>query len=223
MTQPHFVRDYRRVVGKLIATHPIDEAMALAVGGGDYENVGIGELEILIGLGLAGNHSIIDIDCGSGRLATQLTKRFAQTVRYRGFDIVPEVLVYAQQHSCGSYQFALTNGQTIPAPDRCADFVVAFSVFTHLRRREAAPYFHEAYRTLKPGGRLVFSFLELPYHATIFAYTIIMGLLGLRKVQNHFVSRRFISDLSAQCGFAVERYLSPDRLGQPVAVLRKID
>ena len=47
MREPHFIRDYRRVVVNFIATHPLDEAMALAVGGGDYDANGKLECDLL--------------------------------------------------------------------------------------------------------------------------------------------------------------------------------
>lgn len=52
MRDPHFIRDYCRVVAKFVAEHPLDEAMALAVGG-DYELNGKRECDLLIELGCA--------------------------------------------------------------------------------------------------------------------------------------------------------------------------
>ena len=46
MAKFHFIEDYERHVANLIATHPIDEAMSLAVGG-SYELVGGIEHDLL--------------------------------------------------------------------------------------------------------------------------------------------------------------------------------
>jgi hypothetical protein len=50
--QPHFVRDYRRVVANFLQAYPLDEAMARAVGGGGYDDNGKIECDALIAIGL---------------------------------------------------------------------------------------------------------------------------------------------------------------------------
>jgi predicted SAM-dependent methyltransferase len=97
---------------------------------------------------------------------------------------------------------------------------VYFSVFTHLRRREAVQYVREAHRVLRSGGALIFSYIELPRHAKIFAYTIVMTLLGRLKVENHFASAQLIGRWAAEAGFAVQAIM-PGRIGQSVAILQK--
>jgi len=69
MAQFHFVEDYEKLIAHMIATHPIDEAMALAVGGGPYEIFGQMEADILEAAGLAEGMRVVDLGCGSGRLA----------------------------------------------------------------------------------------------------------------------------------------------------------
>jgi hypothetical protein len=56
---------YRRAVAKFLASHPLDEAMALAVGGGDYRRTGKVESEVLAELGLRPGHFIVDIDAAA--------------------------------------------------------------------------------------------------------------------------------------------------------------
>ncbi len=73
---------------------------------------------------------------------------------------------------------------------------------------------------LRSGGKLLFSFLELPIHQREFFYTLAVTVLGRRKVQNHFLSRRAIRKWAKNLGFEVETIgLHP--IGQSVAVLRK--
>jgi ubiquinone/menaquinone biosynthesis C-methylase UbiE len=219
--QPHFVRDYRRAVTNFLKMHPLDEAMALAVGGGGYDANGKIECEALVGLGLRPGHFVIDIGCGSGRLSTQLTRRFGDEIKYLGIDVVPELLAYARSRAGSAYQFELTEGLSIPASDDSVDFVVAFSVFTHLKHRETKIYLQEAKRVLRPRAKLLLSFLELPRHRREFIYTVAVTLLGRRKVQNHFLSSGGIRRWARNIGFAVEA-IGPHPIGQSVAVLRKI-
>jgi ubiquinone/menaquinone biosynthesis C-methylase UbiE len=219
--QAHFVRDYRRVVAQFIKAYPLDEAMARAVGGGGYDDNGKIECDALIAAGLRSGHSVVDIGCGSGRLSTQLSQRFGASITYLGIDVVPELLDYARSKAIETYRFDLTEGLGIPAGDQSIDFVVAFSVFTHLKHRETEVYLREATRVLKRGGILLFSFLELPRHRREFAYTIAVTLLGRRKVQNHFLSRRLIGRWARSLGYSVEK-IGPHPIGQSVAVLRRL-
>jgi ubiquinone/menaquinone biosynthesis C-methylase UbiE len=219
--QPHFVRDYRRVVAKFTQAYPLAEAMDRSVGGGGYENNGKIHCDSLIASGLQPGHFVVEIGCGSGRLSTQLSQRFGATIDYLGIDVVPALLDYARSKASESYRFHVTEGLDIPAADQSADFVVVFSVFTHLKHRETEVYLREATRVLKPGAILLFSFLELPRHRREFAYTIAVTLLGRRKVQNHFLSRRRIGRWARSLGFSVEK-IGPHLVGQSVAVLRRL-
>lgn len=49
----------------------------------------------------------------------------------------------------------------IVAPDASLDMVFHWSVFTHLYPGESYLYTADAFRALKPGGKMIFSFLEL--------------------------------------------------------------
>jgi len=72
MPQPYFVRDYSHLIGKLVAKRPLNEAMELAVGGGGYGVVGSAELTLVTETGFRTGHSIIDVGCGIGRLASAI-------------------------------------------------------------------------------------------------------------------------------------------------------
>jgi len=63
-----------------------DEAMRLAVGG-EFDAVGKLEYYLLHSLRLSSGHFVIDVGCGSGRLARQLAGD--KSIRYVGTDVVP--------------------------------------------------------------------------------------------------------------------------------------
>ena len=128
MPQAHFVEDYERLVATLMASHPLDEAMSAAVGG-MYDEIGGAAADILVGLGLRGDMSFVDLGCGSGRVAKQLGLRFP-TLSYTGIDIVQALLDYAQKQCPAHFRFIKHQEVSIPLESECADFVVAFSVFT---------------------------------------------------------------------------------------------
>jgi 2-polyprenyl-3-methyl-5-hydroxy-6-metoxy-1,4-benzoquinol methylase len=141
-------------------------------------------------------------------------------VSYLGTDVVPELINYAKARAPEAYSFQLVTDCSIPALDGSADFVACFSVFTHLRQGEIVQYVREAHRVLRSGGKLIFSYLELPRHAKIFAYTVAMTLLGRLKVENHFASAHLIRRRAAEAGFAVQAIM-PGHIGQSVAILQK--
>jgi len=89
--------------------------MSAAVGG-DFTAVGKLEYYLLLQNGLKDNHTILDIGCGSGRLAYQLRK-FLKGV-YIGIDIVEELYKYADE-ICDrtDWKFYEAPGLSIPEED----------------------------------------------------------------------------------------------------------
>lgn len=190
MKLPHFVSSYLKQSRTLLQTHDRDRAMELAVGG-DFEAVGALEFCLLKQLGLQPHHALVDVGCGSGRLAVQLKDYLSG--RYVGLDVVPELYEHARA-LCGreDWRFADAPGTSLPEADESADFIVFFSVFTHLLHEETYRYLREARRVLKPGGRIVFSFLEfrLPSHWFIFDASVRDERPD--KVLNQFMDRDMI-------------------------------
>jgi SAM-dependent methyltransferase len=226
MAQFHFVEDYEKLVAHMIATHPIDEAMRLVVGGGPYEIFGQMETEILQAAGLADGMRVVDLGCGSGRLASVLQQRMK--VSYAGIDIVQALLDYAKTKA-PSYEFIMHRGLGIPLPDASADMVSAFSLYTHLLQAETYVYLEESVRILRPGGKVVFSFLEFsePKHWKIFEATRDAAREAGGDHLNMFMERSAIDIWAGKLGLSVERYFdafatwSGHSLGQSVAVLAK--
>lgn len=141
-------------------TRTHDEIMQLAVGG-SFEAIGIIERELLIQHGLGQDSYLIDVGCGSGRLARPLSTYLRG--RYLGIDIVPALVEHAREGAGRpDWRFEVTSGLYIPEESERADMVCFFSVFTHLRHEETYHYLREAKRVLKHEGRIVFSFLEFP-------------------------------------------------------------
>ena len=71
------------------------KTMTQAVGG-EFEAFGLLERDLLIQCGLRDDSYVIDVGCGSGRLAKPLSQ-FAPRGRYLGIDVVPELLAFARQ------------------------------------------------------------------------------------------------------------------------------
>lgn len=226
MAQFHFVEDYERYVAKLVSTYPLDEAMSHAVGG-HYELFGRIEAQLLRMAGLRKAMRVVDLGCGSGRLASAL--HASEDISYLGIDIVQVLLDYAKSRA-PKYEFALHRDLSIPQPDRSADIVCAFSLFTHLLHAESYIYLEECVRILKPGGRIVFSFLEFaePSHWSVFAHTKQTVQDRTSEHLNMFIERNAIETWAVHLGLELDRFIAADSpvldghaLGQSLAVLRK--
>jgi SAM-dependent methyltransferase len=178
-----------------------DAALRRAVGG---EFVAIGKLEyyLLRSRGLKDDHFVVDVGCGSGRLACQLAP-FPE-LRYVGCDVVPRLLEYAEE-LCErpDWRFVHTNGVTIPCDNGVADFVCFFSVFTHLGQEDIYRYFREARRVLKAGGLLVMSFLEFRVESHWATFVASVDQTREDHHLNQFIERDSIHAWAAPAGFVV--------------------
>ena len=141
--------------------------------GGEFSAMGKLEYYLLRQHGLTDASSVLDVGCGSGRLALQLAQYGVG--KYTGTDVVPDFLNHAQSLvSKENFDFNLVEGLSIQEPDNCFDFVCFFSVMTHLQHHESYIYLAEAARVAASGGKIVISFLEycIPSHWPIFQHVV---------------------------------------------------
>lgn len=223
----HFVEDYERHVDQLMRMHPLAEAMSLAVGG-CYEQFSVILAEVLVQNGLSDGMMLVDLGCGSGRAATGVAKRVQ--IEYLGTDVVEKLLRYARSVCPKHYQFKCHQQLSIPFADVSADMIAAFSLFTHLLHEETYIYLQDAFRVLKPGGKIVMSFLEFgePTHWGVFAPTVEARRTNTRLPLNTFIERSAIDVWCSHLGFerlafvdAQDKRWNGSALGQSLAVLRK--
>lgn len=218
-----YVQEYEAYVARMQTLFAHDEAMAYAVGGGDFANVGEWELGLLTASGLTEGHRIIDVGCGSGRLAAALTRRFGNRISYLGLDIVQTMLDYAKTVSDPSYRFAMNTELSIPAPDASCDFIVFFSVVTHLLHEESFRYLRDARRALKPDGRLALTFLESKQNWSIFERVVeVSENPAIQEPLVMFIERPMLEVWADRLGLEIEKVLSPGPSEQMFAVLRPI-
>ena len=127
--------------------------------GGSFDAIGYLEKQLLLHHGLMPNHSLVDIGCGSGRLLSQLGDD--DIASYLGTDISAELLSHCEQFLTNSgWALQQVEDCEIPCSNESVDMVCMFSVITHLLHQQSFRYFKEAARVLKPGGKLIASFLE---------------------------------------------------------------
>ena len=215
MVEANFLKSYPNHLAHLRTALPSDAAIEAAVGG---EFITMGQLEcaMLRSLGLAHGQLVVDVGCGSGRLALQLSS--VPGLRYLGTDIVPEFLEHARRISRrDDWDFVATDGQAIPCADGIADFVCFFSVFTHLPHDDSYRYLREAKRVLRPGGRVVFSFLEfaIACHWEIFEDYVARARSDYHW--NQFIDRHAIEQWARHIGLRVEQIADGDKPHIPLS------
>jgi ubiquinone/menaquinone biosynthesis C-methylase UbiE len=167
--------------------------------------------------------SVLDFGCGSGRVAHKVAQK-VKLAGYLGTDVVQDLLDYAATKTPEHYKFVCHRAISIPAENHNFDMAYAFSVFTHLLQTECYAYFQDIHRTLKPGGKLIVSFLELaePHHWAIFEAS--KG----GKVLNTFTERNQWIVWASKAGFEVLEFIGAyekrwdgHALGQSLVILRR--
>jgi SAM-dependent methyltransferase len=117
--------------------------------------------------------NVLDVGCGVGRMAYGLVNYLDSAARYEGFDIVPDLISWAQRNISTRYpnfhfrqapiynSFYNPSGHLkptefiFPYPNASFDFVFLTSVFTHMPGDVIRHYMHEIRRVLKLGGHCV--------------------------------------------------------------------
>ena len=219
---------YLAHVAEMKARLPHEEAMQEAIGGA-FEQVGRVETALLRRYGLPQDGYAIDVGCGSGRLAKPLSAYLKG--RYLGVDLVPDLVAHARLIAGRpDWRFEVIDHIQIPEADGQADMVCFFSVMTHLLHEQTYWYLEESFRVLKPGGKVVFSFLEYaePWHWTTFMQTLAAEKSGTNTHLNVCIDRGAIPIWAKHLGFEVEdirgareEIVPEGHLGQSLCVLRK--
>ena len=198
---------YREKTQHLLQTKPVKAAMSIAIGG-EFDAIGQLERALLEQLGWGAGSVLVDVGCGSGRLAIQLKD---VPCSYTGIDVVEDLLNYART-TCQrpDWKFAEAVGFSIPEADGVADFVCFFSVITHLTHADSFRYLQDAARVLRPGGKIVISFLEfkIPAHWAVFAQ--LLGEGSEHQVLNQFISRDALCAWASHLHLDVEAFHDGD-------------
>lgn len=126
-------------------------------------------------IGLKPHEQVLEIGCGTGRLAAPLSLYLSQG-HYTGVDVSAPSIQWAQENlaplrrNCRFLHLDVRNGMYHPAgaqqaatcrlpfPDESFDLVILFSVFTHMRPEDVRGYLHQICRLLKKDGRCLATF-----------------------------------------------------------------
>jgi SAM-dependent methyltransferase len=208
------VQRYQKHYSALSEHQTSARAAELAVGG-DFNAVGILEYYVLKANALTNDMLLVDVGCGTGRLAFQLAARGHK--RYAGFDIVASAVEHART-LCGmpDWRFGITDGVKIDLPDGAADMACFFSVFTHITPEHTYLYLQEMKRLLKPGGTVVFSFLEfgVPSHWTMFEGAVRNFVAEAEPIV--FLDRQGIASFATALGLEIVSFQDGDKPTVPI-------
>ncbi|QXD22933.1 class I SAM-dependent methyltransferase [Opitutia bacterium ISCC 51] len=171
--------------------------------GGDYEEMGYIQMQLLKMIGIQPDQRIVDVGCGSGRLAHQLAKNGFSD--YTGFDVVPDLLSFAKsQCSKSSFKFKKIEDTHIPLPENSVDLVCFFSVFTHLFHEDSYKYLISAKSILKETGKIAFSFLTFDEDEH---WALFDRMVEYEKPTHHnqFMTNSQIEIWADKLGFKIDR------------------
>ena len=197
----HFQDTFNQFLDDLKQQYTSEEAIQRLVGG-EFKAAGLIACDLLRYYGLQDTHHLIDVGCGSGRIAIPLSQQYQGS--YQGMDVLKELVDYAEQHcQRPDWCFLQSDGFTIPAEPKSADFIIFFSVFTHLLHEESFHYLQQSAKILRPNGKIIFSFLEFAdeNHWPVFENNV--QDVGGRQPLNIFISREAIEVWAKKLGLKV--------------------
>lgn len=162
--------------------YSIPEPLVILTGGGTDDWRKISEYHVEMYRRYAPlNHDdfVLEVGCGVGRDAIQLTKILSDKGKYVGFDIIKPSIDWCKQNITKKYKnFSFryydiksqihnsggtlsTSDIKLPAKDKSVDRILLHSVFTHMFENDILHYLKEFHRVLKDDGLVLTSFFVI--------------------------------------------------------------
>jgi SAM-dependent methyltransferase len=109
---------------------------------------------IMRSLNLRTGAVVVDVGCGTGHSTRLVAEKVGAHGMVIGLDLSREMLCRADEKSDGrNTALVQATADEMPLQDECCDAVLCYCAFPHFCRSEV--FLNEAYRLLRPGGRLV--------------------------------------------------------------------
>lgn len=150
-----------------------------------------------------GGRTLVDLGCGMGTFTIEAAQRGAEAI---GVDPAPAAVraarAVAEAEQTRSAHFVRADAAVLPVSDACADIVLAADLTEHLDDVTLARILREAWRVLRPGGRIV---LYTPDHDHLFER---LRDRGVMKQDPSHIGVRTLAELGRaveSAGFRVQR------------------
>ena len=148
--------------------------------------------------GARAGERVLDIGCGSGYFSRRLAPVVGPDATVIGIDPSQPMLAYAGGHAPPNCSFQTAGAQALPFGDASFDLAVSSLAFHHIPTEHRAAAIAEAFRVLRPGGRLLIADVRPP------SIPILKNLIS--AVIGHAMARN-ISDvlrqLITEAGFSI--------------------
>lgn len=107
--------------------------------------------------------TVLDVGCGTGTVLKFISSKTA--IKGYGLDISPQMLEVARKKNPG-FEFTEGNCETLPYEDNSMDVIMACMAYHHFSDQEK--FRKEAYRVLKPNGKLYICDPRFPWIVRVF-------------------------------------------------------
>lgn len=163
--------------------------------GGNWEEAGRLQFDILLKLGLENKHDFLDIGCGTLRGGVHFIN-FLDKKKYTGFDISDEAISFSNKHVSYNKSLRIKEPKLIHSinkrfnslTDEKFDYVLAYSVFSNLPQADI----EECIRNLKP----------IMHKDSIFIFTYLEGNKNRRLTLKDFCyTEDFFIKIASKYGF----------------------
>jgi SAM-dependent methyltransferase len=150
-------------------------------------------LDLLVELGRLDEGRVLDIGCGTGRVAEAVAARGA---RVWGVDRSEAMLAEARRRAVAGGGFKLADAERLPFKDGWFDAALMRQVVHHVDRPAA---FAEARRILRPGGRLAIATFHPEHFDTIWIAQLLPRVAEIDRLR--FPDEDTLRDDLAGAGF----------------------
>ena len=126
--------------------------------------------------------SLLDFGCGDGRYSSIISKYF-KNINLYGVDIDSNLVEYCNKNIKGDFKVNYID-PPLYLSESFFDVIIAYSVFTHLKKAKIESWFKEFNRVLKVGGvaALTYSSLERLKFMKIFSSNEIKSSYGITNL-----------------------------------------